>query len=141
MENSEKEPTVLFKFRQAMDAGDAAEVMKMLHNEIAVDVDFGGGVRPLHLAVQQGPDEIVQILIAQGADPDAVTESGWTALHTAALMGNLETAQVLIDHGATLNIANDLGHRPIDLARAHKRQSMISLLDKAGKKPWQFWKK
>ena len=43
------------------------------------------------------------MLIENGADVNAVTESKWTALHFAAKKGHVDVAKVLIQNGADVN--------------------------------------
>jgi ankyrin repeat protein len=63
-----------------------------------------GGWTPLHLAVAEGQDEIVQVLVKAGADLTARTEHGRTPLHVA-----LECAPALVprlrEAGAPLDAA------------------------------------
>jgi ankyrin repeat protein len=56
-----------------------------------VERDGQGGWTPLHLAVAEGQAEMVQILVAAGADLSAHTEHGRTPLHVA-----LESAPGLV---------------------------------------------
>jgi ankyrin repeat protein len=65
-----------------------------------------GGYTPLHLVSRKNFDmaknrlEIAVILIAAGADLNAVDESGATALHMAVTGGLEELSRLLIDYGA-----------------------------------------
>ena len=54
---------------------------------------------PLHIAVQNGDVEEVERLLKSGANPDAQSVSGATALHNAARYGNKELALLLLEHG------------------------------------------
>ena len=64
------------------------------------------GITPLHLAAGLGSDDLVQQLIAAGADVNAqdhVRENGGgqeTPLHRAAVGGHLEALRQLIHGGA-----------------------------------------
>ena len=55
---------------------------------------------PLHLAASAGRKEIVELLIAAGANVNAMTEDRWTPLGNAA---NKEIAELLIANGADVN--------------------------------------
>ncbi len=85
------------------------------HNEAAlflindvpgVDVNepMSDGVTPLLLAVQCSTLEVVQALVAKGADMSAKDEEGKTALAHAVLKGHAETAAFLVTAGADWDI-------------------------------------
>lgn len=59
---------------------------------------------PLHISSRLGKQDIVQLLLANGADPDATTNSGYTPLHLAAREGHKDIAATLLDHGANLSV-------------------------------------
>ena len=60
----------------------------------------GQGFAPLHLAAFEGKDDIVTILIENGAYIDILTSSGLSALQAAVVEGNFDSAQLLINNGA-----------------------------------------
>lgn len=82
--------------------------------------------KPQHL-------EIVQLLIAKGADVNKQTEHTPTALHLAAKNGHLPIARFLIEHGADVN-AKSLGHGPTPLQESliSNHADMAELLVKSG---------
>ena len=53
---------------------------------------------PLHAAAVAGNADIVQVLLAAGANPRI--HQGWTALHVAAWSGNRAVVQALLGAGA-----------------------------------------
>jgi len=57
------------------------------------------GTSPAIMAVHGGNAELLDFLLASGADPDSAG-SGQMALHTAVLRGNLEAVRVLLAHSA-----------------------------------------
>ena len=62
------------------------------------------GETPLHRAAYDGESEAAALLIDQGADVNAKTESdGYTPLHLATVNTNPEVAALLLDHGADVN--------------------------------------
>jgi ankyrin repeat protein len=89
------------------------------------------GVRPLHSAVAGGSKEIVDLLLARGADPEARQRGGWTPLHAAAAAGRVDIAQALLQRGAGPDTHNDEGKSPLDLARASNRPAVIQVLERA----------
>lgn len=63
---------------------------------------------PLHVAAWSNQAEMLEALLAAGADVNlADGEGGWTALHKALFYGNFRSAAVLLSAGADLQ-ANDL---------------------------------
>ena len=60
----------------------------------------GHGFAPLHLAAFEGKNDIVTILIDNGAYLDILTSNGISALQVAVVEGNFDSAQLLINNGA-----------------------------------------
>ena len=53
---------------------------------------------------------------------------GDTPLHQAAFNNNLAIVEILVRNGADVNVKNELGETPADLARIHKSQALINYL-------------
>ena len=68
----------------------------------------------LHVAVKHNRLEVVRLLVAHGADVNAVTKSQQTPLHYATTYKflNLELIQFLVEHGANVN-GNGPGSTPL----------------------------
>ncbi len=58
------------------------------------------GLAPLHLAVMANRSEMVDLLLARGADVNAGDRRGQTPLHKAAAFNRLAFAEALMDRGA-----------------------------------------
>ena len=89
----------------------------------------------LHLMRLNDHKEIVELLIANGADVNARRDggAGGTPLHFAA--GGLnEIAELLIAKGADVNAKDDGGYTPLDWAVGHKHPETADLLRKHGGK-------
>ena len=109
--------------------------------------DYGGGV-PLHLAVLPlegrtkivGPamaissgggarTELVDLLLAHGADINVRNTKGNTPLHTAAwITGTAEVIKLLLTRGADKNITSNSGWTPLMLAKHYGQQANVELL-------------
>jgi serine/threonine-protein phosphatase 6 regulatory ankyrin repeat subunit B len=61
------------------------------------------GASPLYYAAWEGHLDIVNTLIAMGAEVTVATTDGLTGLHWAALEGHLEVCRVLLDNGADVD--------------------------------------
>jgi ankyrin repeat protein len=82
----------------------------------------------LHAAVVRGESEDVDVLMAVGAQVNAVGDLGNTPLHHAASRGLAEIARKLLRYGADPRIRNEFGQTPLDLATLMKRQNVAQLL-------------
>ncbi|HZQ48111.1 MAG TPA: ankyrin repeat domain-containing protein [Verrucomicrobiae bacterium] len=109
------------------------------------------GWRPLHFAVDAGQNDLVKLLLDNGADPDAVIPiyyaagdnttdnyhnpndpkySGCTPLLMTIINRNdrKETARLLIEHKANVNLGDTNGLAPLALAARYRREDIAELL-------------
>ncbi|KAL5170081.1 E3 ubiquitin-protein ligase KEG [Glycine soja] len=77
--------------------------------------------------------ELVQILLAAGADPSAQdSQNGRTALHTAAMTNDVDLVKVILGAGVDVNIRNVHNSIPLHLALARGAKACVGLLLAAG---------
>jgi len=89
---------------------------------------FEGRQTPLHLAMTLKRPELLELLIALGADLEAKDGNGLTALETAMLAGDLDTMRCLTAAGAKPPATN--GHSATTLAdRADAVQKIIPMIN------------
>ncbi len=67
----------------------------------------------LHLAIRN--PEMTKILLAHGADANAIDSKGNTALHIAQ---NKEVVELLLQHGADIDVKNAQGYTALDMFQA-----------------------
>ncbi|XP_024021150.1 E3 ubiquitin-protein ligase KEG [Morus notabilis] len=73
--------------------------------------------------------EMVQILLAAGADPTAQdAQHGRTALHTAAMANDVELVKIILEAGVDVNIRNEHNTIPLHVALARGAKSCVRLL-------------
>jgi ankyrin repeat protein len=85
---------------------------------------FGPGGAPLHAAIYQRRSDVVDVLLARGANVNASDRAGWTPLHMAVANGQLGLAQRLLGAGADPNAR--LGEVP---GQEWSRKTALGLLD------------
>jgi ankyrin repeat protein len=109
----------------------------------------GYGGTPLHIAALSNQEEVVEVLLENGADVEAKAADsyGGTALHWAASAGNVDMVQLLVEVGAGVNAADTTGATPLDGAllwerdvrRAEKDQIADFLLQNGGNSTIDIW--
>lgn len=73
---------------------------------------------------------VVNDLIAKGADVNAKSHYGLTALYCAVWNGNTEVIKILIKNGADVNEKSDNGETPLSLAESKKNSEAINAYTK-----------
>lgn len=92
-----------------------------------------GGYNPLILAAREGHADVIAVLLAAGADPNAATTSGTTPLMLAASSGNARAVTMLIENGADVNAKEKVMEQtPLMFAAAYNRTEAMQALIKGG---------
>ena len=89
----------------AVARGDLAGVQAELDKGVDVNAktNWGDGGTPLHWAAYDGHKEIVELLVAEGADVNAKDVDGLTPLYFAVFRDRNEIVELLIAHGADVD--------------------------------------
>lgn len=83
------------------------------------------GDTPLHLTSRWGDVGAVEVLIAAGADVNAIGEKGQTPVFAAA---NLDVAHALVNGGANLSIRDDDDYIPDEYLRIVQKKDIADFL-------------
>lgn len=102
------------------------EMVKQLHQKGA-QLDHTGW-NPLIYAASNGHREIVAFLLDAGANINATTDNGTTALMMAVRGNHIDTAKLLLTRSANLQISNETGESALDWANKKGRSDMVKLL-------------
>lgn len=88
----------------------------------------------LHNAIGGNKKSVIELLIARGAQVDALSRDGFTPLHEAARSGYAEAASTLLDHGADILALAD-GQTPLHRAVRYNKDELARLLLSRGAPP------
>jgi ankyrin repeat protein len=117
----------------------AAGVKERVQELIGGDHDLVSGYSadgwtPLHLAVFFNRNDIAELLIAEGADIDAVSKNGMavTPLHSALANRNGRIAMILIGKGADVNARSGAGYMPLHYTAANNMETIAEVLLERG---------
>jgi ankyrin repeat protein len=91
---------------------------------------FTTGDTPLHAAAYWNHPDIVELLVARGADVKKTNRWGETALHLAAASGQIDVAQRLLDAGADPLMKIPGGMTAVEIAGQIKDKKLAGLLTK-----------
>lgn len=112
---------------QAASKGYAGVVQHLVKKRVNLEARTADGSTALHLAASMGHAAVVQLLLAGGADYNAVTQrDGSTALHLAAFMNQLPVVWLLVRCGVDPHIKDSKGLSALD--QAHSEQVRRALL-------------
>lgn len=90
---------------------------------------FGEATNPAFIvAAHSGCKEIVELLIASGANVHTVDFNGQTPLHVASMEGHREVVEILIASGAQINAETKDGCTPLYMAALGQHQDIVQLL-------------
>ncbi len=102
--------------------GNKGNVEVLLRYGAQADARSSSGNTPLHSAAVRGnimSIEVAKLLLAENADVNALTKSGWTPLMLTVRNGKYEFAVFLLENGADPNIETEKGHRSLDIVKAY----------------------
>ncbi len=117
----------------AARAGDLAKVRRFLAEDAAAvtETDSAGNT-PLHRAASKGQAAAVELLLAAGADVDALNDRGAAPLHQAAAAGDAATVAALLAAGADPSTADNDGATPLHVAAEQGQAELAEAIAVAG---------
>ena len=98
-------------------SGETEVARLLLARGAAVGARAVGRHTPLHMAAANSHGALAELLLAYGAEVDALS-SGGTPLHLAALEGHAAFVELLLAHGAAVNARGGGGYAQIPLMMA-----------------------
>jgi len=122
--------TVLPAFTSAIREGDVTRVIQILDgNPEQINLAIGEqGWTPLQRSIRYGHQELVEVLVEQGASVDLADNYGWAPLHYAAMNGRQDAVSFLLKNGADINRKAHQGETPLHWAVNNNQQKTAVLL-------------
>lgn len=118
-------------FCHAANRGDVETVRNFLDQFGASIIDRRDNInaRAITWAAFSGHLDVVELLVARGADINAGGTNEKPALTWAIDSGRGDVAQFLLKKGASLDIKDDSGLTPVDYAKRRSDTDMLALID------------
>ena len=91
-------------------------------------MDDTTGATALHKAASGGYNDIVQLLLTNGASIEAVDKYNETPLYFAARKGHTHTVELLLSKSASIEATDDNNHTPLHCAASNGHTSIVELL-------------
>jgi uncharacterized protein len=113
--------------------GGKMDLIKLLLSHGA-DPDIKGGpheIRPLMRAAMKGHLEAMRVLLAAGADIEALSADDYTALIAAANERQTESVKLLLEYGACPTTKNKEGRTALEEAKLVEAPDIVKILEKA----------
>ncbi|WP_371223210.1 ankyrin repeat domain-containing protein [Orientia tsutsugamushi] len=120
----------------AAQQGNLEAVKRLLDKEkISVDCQNNSGNTPLHLAVRNYHTDVIEALLAHGANVNLQDRHYNTALHYAIRTRDLTIITILLNNGANPNIQDNSLNTPLHYAALKCNIDIVKLLLNSGSDP------
>ncbi|CAC5377157.1 unnamed protein product [Mytilus coruscus] len=120
--------------RNSSNEGPVILAMHLVDEEIGVNLNARNRRQEsaLFFATYVENEEIVEMLLQAGADPNLTSSDGTTALLTACYQGSTKIVQILVNHQSDINVCNPQRYSSIHIAAWNGYYQIVNILLKAG---------
>ncbi|MBU1013925.1 MAG: ankyrin repeat domain-containing protein [Bacteroidetes bacterium] len=117
----------------AIKNNDLKKIMGLtVKDDSVLNFKDNAGNTPLHYAAIDGSIAIIELLLSNGANIDAVNKQLNTPLYEAINNKHDEVSKLLINRGADIHRQNVIGNSPLHIAVQKNRKSIAELLIERG---------
>jgi ankyrin repeat protein len=96
--------------------------------ELQHDSDYIRAASPIVIACDVGNSNIVELLLANGANINDTSASGLTSLMKASIYNHVNVIELLLSRGADIHEQNNYGATAILFASLHSQKAALQLL-------------
>lgn len=111
--------------------GHHVDTVKVIVKHVDPNKTYNG-VLPVTLAGILGHNDLVEILLQNGASANIEDAEGWTPLQHLSGLGNEVAVSLLLKHGAKLDHQNKEGFNALQIAQINNKFNVIGALAEAG---------
>jgi len=124
--------TLVSRLLEAAQAGDTADVQRLLAQGADINARGPYGNTPLMSAALTGHTDTLRLLLDKGANANAKGTTGRTALMEAAVEGYTEAVKILLEKGADVNAKDEGGWTALFWAAFSQRRDVARVLLEKG---------
>ena len=111
------------RLRIAATNRDAMEARRLINIDGDMDLNAGDDRKrtALHISAANGADDVVRLLLENGASPNVKDLNGNTPLHLAACSGYIPIVTLLLHYGGNISATDANGKTPLHLVLARQK--------------------
>jgi len=123
-------------FWHAVDAGQTSAAFFLRQNGAVPPLSGPASAELLISAARRADRELLKLVVEAGADVNARSDSGTTALMTAAATGCLDCIAYLVERGANVNDRDNTGNTALHIAALNRKREAVKKLTASGADPY-----
>jgi hypothetical protein len=132
LETANSQDVLNYELLIAATEGNVEKAKSLITKGADVNTQNSLGWTPIHTAIWNSRQNIVELLIENKADINKVNGKNETPLYFAAEKGQIRTVEILITNGADINIVSDEKKNALTIAREKGYNGIAELLVKHG---------